>query len=97
MKGLEPLWYEISPYLFFLVGISAIAGASRAGVAFGVLLLVMALLIIKMRWSYRACSQYGTTKVARKSPRRVTVTGNTRARYRAGGEASRALRTRSGA
>lgn len=80
MKALEPLWYEISPYVFFVIGISAISGAGRLGEVFGVLLLLMALLIIKLRWSYRSPRMLGTTRVARRAPRRVEV--DARARYR---------------
>lgn len=81
MKGLEPLWYEISPYLFFVLGMAAITHATPMATAFGALLLVMALLIIKMRWSYRSVGQYGKAQAARRAVRRVPAVDQ-RSRYR---------------
>lgn len=82
MKALESLWYEVSPYVFFIIGISAISNAGRMGEVFGVLLLLMALLIIKMRWTHRATMAYGRARAARRAPRRVAASADTRARYR---------------
>ena len=50
----ETIWYEISPYVYTLAGIcSAMAADVRLGKLSGLLLLVAALTIIRLRWRSR--------------------------------------------
>ena len=64
MKKLEPLWYELSPYLYGTVGGGAIFFADGAlGNFSGILLLTAAATIVGMRTSYR--------NLKNKKPRRV--------------------------
>jgi len=54
MRQLEPLWYEISPFVYLILGLGTIVLANYLGVAFGVLLMTMALAILTLRWNYRS-------------------------------------------
>ncbi|MEK9776253.1 MAG: hypothetical protein VW339_08975 [Quisquiliibacterium sp.] len=50
----EEVWYEFSPFLYALVGLGAILmGGSILATISGVLLLVAAVFIIRLRWSAR--------------------------------------------
>ncbi len=53
MKNLEPLWYELSPYLYGIAGVAAILITDALGEVFGILLLTAAATIVGMRKSYR--------------------------------------------
>ncbi len=53
MKGLEPLWYEISPYVYGIIGIAAILISDTIGEIFGAILLTAAATIVGMRRNYR--------------------------------------------
>ena len=51
---LETLWYEISPYVYTVSGVIALAAAdARMGQLSGALLLAAALTIIRLRWINR--------------------------------------------
>jgi hypothetical protein len=51
---LETLWYEVSPYVYTLSGVLALAAAdARMGQWSGALLLAAALTIIRLRWVHR--------------------------------------------
>ena len=51
---LETLWYEISPYVYTISGVIALAAAdARMGQLSGALLLAAALTIIRLRWINR--------------------------------------------
>lgn len=52
---IEQLWYEYSPYLYLLAGCcAAIFTRSLIGVGSGLLLIILALTIVKMRSGHRA-------------------------------------------
>jgi hypothetical protein len=59
MNKLEPLWYELSPYVYFLTGSFAIFKFDGTAKIFGVLLLTAAATIIGMRTSYREIKEQG--------------------------------------
>jgi NhaP-type Na+/H+ or K+/H+ antiporter len=51
---IETIWYEISPYVYTLGGVLALANsAERIGQVSGVLLLVAAITVIRLRWVNR--------------------------------------------
>ncbi|MEO6024782.1 MAG: hypothetical protein ABIP64_17060 [Burkholderiales bacterium] len=51
---LETVWYELSPYVYTISGVIALAVAdARMGQLSGALLLVAALTIIRLRWVNR--------------------------------------------
>lgn len=54
MKTFEPLWYELSPYLYTAIGVITIFKTNLLGAVFGSLLIATSLLILKIRWSYRS-------------------------------------------
>lgn len=68
MNGLEPLWYEVSPYLYGFAGVAAILLTDALGEVFGILLLTAAATIVGMRKSYRELEEQ---KLINKKPRRV--------------------------
>ena len=53
VNKLEPLWYELSPYVYFVTGIIAIFKFDGMAKIFGILLLTAAATMIGMRKSYR--------------------------------------------
>jgi hypothetical protein len=51
---IETCWYEISPYLYIIVGIISIGFSSTYLAMFpGCLLIIAALTIIRLRWVHR--------------------------------------------
>jgi hypothetical protein len=51
---LETIWYEVSPYVYTIGGVLALANADeRIGQFSGVLLLIAALTVIRLRWVNR--------------------------------------------
>jgi len=54
MKSLESLWYEVSPYVFVILGVTTALFTNRTGALFGALLMIVASWILTMRWSYRS-------------------------------------------
>lgn len=54
MSALEPLWYEVSPYVYTAGGALALAQTgSGLGMVSGALLLAAAALVLRMRWVHR--------------------------------------------
>lgn len=54
---METVWYEISPYIYTLSGLSVIAMADAGmGRYSGALLLIAAATIIRLRWVHRRSS-----------------------------------------
>jgi hypothetical protein len=50
----ETIWYEVSPYIYTVAGVcSAIAADAGFGKLSGLLLLIAALTIIRLRWRSR--------------------------------------------
>ncbi len=51
---IETIWYELSPYIYTISGVSAFAAAdTQIGQVSGALLLGAALTIIRLRWLNR--------------------------------------------
>lgn len=51
---LETVWYEVSPYIYTLSGLSVVAMADTSmGRISGALLLAAAVTIIRLRWAHR--------------------------------------------
>jgi hypothetical protein len=51
---LETVWYEISPYIYTISGLSVVAMADAGMGRFsGALLLAAAVTIIRLRWAHR--------------------------------------------
>ena len=51
---LETIWYEVSPYMYTVVGVFALANSDeRIGQLSGVLLLGAAVTVIRLRWANR--------------------------------------------
>jgi hypothetical protein len=53
MTRLEPIWYEIFPYLCLCIGVAAVTEANRMAGVFGASLLMTSILIIRDRYVYR--------------------------------------------
>lgn len=54
MMDLETLWYEVSPYIYAIAGVLALISVdSRLSTFSGGLLILAALTVIRLRWSYR--------------------------------------------
>jgi NhaP-type Na+/H+ or K+/H+ antiporter len=52
--SIEELWYEASPYIYILLGITVLFGSNETlGLASGGLLLVAAGTILRLRWLHR--------------------------------------------
>ena len=52
--SIETLWYEVSPFIYGIVGVAALSGAQTAiGIISGGLLIAAAATVIRMRWVYR--------------------------------------------
>jgi hypothetical protein len=50
----ETIWYEISPYVYTIAGVCTVVSADvQFGKISGVLLLIAALTIIRLRWRSR--------------------------------------------
>ena len=53
--SLEALWYEVSPYMYLVVGLSsAMFSNSDLGLVFSALLLTAAFIIVRLRRTYRS-------------------------------------------
>lgn len=50
---LESIWYETAPYAYVFAGSYFASTESRLATVSGVLLVVAAVAIIRLRWSYR--------------------------------------------
>lgn len=50
---LESIWYEMAPYAYVFTGAYSASTDSRLATVSGILLVVAAVVIIRMRWSYR--------------------------------------------
>jgi hypothetical protein len=62
----QDLWYETSPYVYFIVGVVAMLfSTSASGFAFSTLLLVVAITIVAMRRTYRSPEQQEFRKYSR--------------------------------
>lgn len=54
MMNLEAIWYEYSPYVYAAAGAISISNVHTAiGLISGVMLLIAAATILRMRWMYR--------------------------------------------
>ena len=54
MMDIKTCWYEVSPYLYIIVGVISIALSSTYSARLpGGLLIIAALTIIRMRWVHR--------------------------------------------
>ena len=66
VKVSQDLWYETSPYVYFIVGVVAMLfSTSASGFAFSTLLLVVAVTIVSMRHTYRSPEQQKYRKYSR--------------------------------
>jgi hypothetical protein len=66
--GLD-LWYETSPYVYFIVGVIAMLFSTSApGFVFSTLLLVAATTILLLRRTYRSLEQRNFRKYSRPRP-----------------------------
>lgn len=50
---LESIWYETAPYAYVFAGIYAASAESRLATVSGALLVIAAVTILRLRWSYR--------------------------------------------
>ena len=51
---LETVWYEVSPYIYGIVGIAALLGTpSTMGIISGALLIAASATIVRLRWVHR--------------------------------------------
>jgi uncharacterized membrane protein YphA (DoxX/SURF4 family) len=51
---IEKFWYEVSPYIYVVLGLLVIVGRfSLVATVFGALLLTAAAIILRLRWAYR--------------------------------------------
>ena len=64
--SLEALWYEVSPYAYFVVGLSsALFSDSDFGFVFCALLLTAAFIIVRLRRIYRSPVRVESRKYSR--------------------------------
>ncbi|MGI9024021.1 MAG: hypothetical protein ACR2GP_00250 [Burkholderiaceae bacterium] len=63
---LETLWYEISPYLYAVCGLFLLSYGSASGLlkVSGILLIIAALTIVRLRWVYRRALYLNIESVA---------------------------------
>lgn len=65
-RAVMDLWYEIRPYVYFIVGLaSMLFSHSAPGFAFSALLVVMSLAIFSLRRAYRGPEQQKYRKYSR--------------------------------
>jgi positive regulator of sigma E activity len=67
MKALESLWYEVSPFVFVILGVTTALFTNRTGALFGALLMIVASWILTMRWSYRSGMKESLTLLREKN------------------------------
>lgn len=64
--SLEVLWYELSPYVYFVVGLaSALFSTSDFGFVFSALLLTASFTILRLRRIYRSPDRLQSRKYSR--------------------------------
>jgi hypothetical protein len=69
--SLEALWYEVSPYLYFLVGLVAVLfSTSTSGFLFSAILIAIAVTLLCLRRIYRSPASEHLRKYARPGQRR---------------------------
>ena len=66
VKWLLDLWYETSPFVYFIIGLaSLLLSTSAPGVGFSTLLIVVAVTILSLRRVYRSPEQQKYRKYSR--------------------------------
>ena len=64
--SLEALWYEVSPYVYFVVGLASVLfSTSDLGLVFSALLLTASFIVLRLRRIYRSPDRQEYRKYSR--------------------------------
>jgi hypothetical protein len=70
--NLEALWYEISPYLYLVLGLASVLfSSSTLGLLFSAILVAIAATLLCLRRMYRSPASERLRKYARPAPGRL--------------------------
>lgn len=72
VSDFESLWYEISPYAYLLIGAIVLFEAySVAAVLSSLLLMIVAIIILRMRWTHRSSGKAKRARPFHRTPHHI--------------------------